>query len=171
MTSRKKHCLILLVAVFTLLLATTIVAAQDVDNQQTIEDTNGLSTPANYDVDKVVQSDSINSNSIKESEADVKNNKTEYQATNIEKTNKTTLKQADDNSDERYSVMVYKNGAGWTGYNHPYTMNDSTLVFSLNGTSRNTTTNEYPFGYSPSIPPGVYKKPVLTEDYQYIHPI
>jgi len=74
MTLNKKHCLILLVVMLVLLLGTSLVSAADTNNTtQVVKDNNQLSTPANYDVDNVVQSDLAN---VK-SDADVKKYQTQ----------------------------------------------------------------------------------------------
>jgi len=100
MTLKKKHCLLLLAVILVLLISITNVSATDTNNTtQVVQDNNKLSTPANYDVDNVVQSDlktlksdadveeiSDTSNTIKNKdiqENTATNNKT------IEKSNKT----------------------------------------------------------------------------------
>ena len=60
MTFNKKHCLVFLVIFVILILGMTMASAtdvKDVNNTQKITDNKVLSTPAKYDVDKLVQSE------------------------------------------------------------------------------------------------------------------
>ncbi len=65
MTMKNKYCLLFLVTILVLLLGVGMVSATDTGNSsQAIKDINKLSTPANYDVDKMVQSDTTTVSSI-----------------------------------------------------------------------------------------------------------
>ncbi|MBR3213855.1 MAG: hypothetical protein IKF79_04980 [Methanosphaera sp.] len=87
MTTNIKHCLLLLSVVFILLLGTAFVSATDTNNNtQVIKDNNVLSTPSNYDVDNVVQSDLATA----KSDADVEKISNTSENTNTETTNKLT---------------------------------------------------------------------------------
>ena len=86
MTLNKKHCLLFL-AMVIILLGMTIVSAtevQDLNHTQEKTDNNKLSTPDNYDVDKVVQS----SASTTSKDAKVENKETKIQ-TNTDNTDNT----------------------------------------------------------------------------------
>jgi hypothetical protein len=91
MTLNKKRCLIFLAVILILLLGVTMTTAATVqkdNNTQANKDNGKLSTPANNDVDKVVQS----SASITSKDAKVKNKNITTQTTNTENTVKTENK-------------------------------------------------------------------------------
>ncbi|MBE6487853.1 MAG: hypothetical protein E7Z86_04000, partial [Methanosphaera stadtmanae] len=103
MTLNKKHCLILLVVMLVLLLGTSLVSAADTNNTtQVVKDNNQLSTPANYDVDNVVQSDLAN---VK-SDADVEKISNTSKNTNTQTTNKQTENQVTTNDNNIKTINI-----------------------------------------------------------------
>ncbi|MEE3419190.1 MAG: hypothetical protein VZQ62_07665, partial [Methanosphaera sp.] len=60
MKFNKKYCLLFLMTVLVLLLGAGMVSASEAGSDvQVVKDNQGLSTPDNYDVDNVVQSDRV----------------------------------------------------------------------------------------------------------------
>ncbi len=96
--------------------------------------------------------------------------KTEENKNLVKVQNANNVKTDDDSSetsDERYTPIIFKDSQKWLMYQRPWLMNDTTWVFSLqNGTSG---VND-PGGSSSSVPPGIYKRITLTDDYEIIHP-
>ncbi|WP_323736121.1 Ig-like domain repeat protein [Methanosphaera sp. ISO3-F5] len=101
MILNKKHCLIFLTIFLVLILGTAVVSAtDDTNNTQGVTDNKELSTPANYDVDNMVQS------SIAETKLDA----------NVEKTTNS------DNEDNNYTKTITKKTQ--TGNTKKVTYND-----------------------------------------------
>ena len=97
MTLKKKHCLLFLAIFVILLLGVTMVSAAEVadaNNTQGVKDNDMLSTPYNYDVDKMVQTDVSTTNS----EAKVNNRQTSDITNNTDTTNEKT--QTTENSEK-----------------------------------------------------------------------
>jgi hypothetical protein len=73
MIFNKKYCLLFLMTVLVLLLGAGMVSASEAGSDvQVVKDNQGLSTPDNYDVDNVVQSDKV----LTKSEANVEKTST-----------------------------------------------------------------------------------------------
>ena len=73
MKFNKKYCLLFLMTVLVLLLGVGMVSASEAGSDvQVVKDNQGLSTPDNYDVDNVVQSDRV----LTKSEANVEKTST-----------------------------------------------------------------------------------------------
>ncbi|WP_323736131.1 Ig-like domain repeat protein [Methanosphaera sp. ISO3-F5] len=92
MTFNKKHCLIFLIITVILTISMTAVSAtnnQDTNNTQEIND-NKLSTPNNYDVDKI-------QNSVDKSNTEANVQKTENNQNNILSENKKIIKNSQTN--------------------------------------------------------------------------
>ena len=92
MTLNKKHCLIFLIITVILTISMTTVSAtnnQDTNNTQEIND-NKLSTPNNYDVDKI-------QNSVDKSNTEANVQKTENNQNNILSENKKIIKNSQTN--------------------------------------------------------------------------
>lgn len=88
--ANKKHCLIFLITVLVLLLGVGMVSATDTNNSLEVKDTSKLSTPANYDVDKVVQSDVTTATSDADVEKITNTSDTTKTTTNTQTTNEDT---------------------------------------------------------------------------------
>jgi len=90
-----------------------------------------------------------------------------------------STKAADDESDERYQVVLSWNSGSWDQtssrpytYKNPWLMNDTTWVYGLAVYSASSSAN--PHGYysasvSSRVPPGIYKRIELTDDYEIIN--
>ena len=84
MKFNKKYCLLFLMTVLVLLLGAGMVSASEAGSDvQVVKDNQGLSTPDNYDVDNVVQSDRV----LTKSEANVEKTSTKDDAQNNSKSN------------------------------------------------------------------------------------
>ena len=94
MKFNKKYCLLFLMTILVLLLGAGMVSASEAgDNLQVIKDNQELSTPDNYDVDKLVQSDKI----YTKSEA------------NVEKTSTKNDNDLDDTRTDTFVNQTYSN--------------------------------------------------------------
>ncbi|MEE1117564.1 Cna B-type domain-containing protein, partial [Methanosphaera sp.] len=81
MKFNKKYCLLFLMTVLVLLLGAGMVSASEAGSDvQVVKDNQGLSTPDNYDVDNVVQSDRV----LTKSEANVEKTSTKDDTNNNE---------------------------------------------------------------------------------------
>ena len=113
---------------------------------------------------------------------DVKSDDTSHQAKNIEKTNESTLKQADDDDSERYRAVLSWNRVNWDPsgtpytYKNPWLMNDSVWAYELGIYSASKYSNPLnPHGYysssylSRNAPAGIYKRTELTDDMEFIN--
>ena len=96
MTLNKKHCLLFLAIFVILIVGMTLASAtqvEDVNKTQEITDINKLSTPNNYDVDKVVQSSASKTSLDANVEKD-------YTSDNTNNTNNTSRKTTKTNNTE-----------------------------------------------------------------------
>jgi len=139
-----------------------------------VSDTNSMSlnedmTPIFKDNAEVSSNDGIDINTKSNNQLQ------ETDKTIVKENLNQNVKTADgEDSDERYSVIVFDEQYQRVIYQKPWLMNDTTWVFSLgagenqgSGANQNLTPA---YQYS-SKPVGIYKRIKLTDDYEIIHPI
>ena len=101
MKFNKKYCLLFLMTVLVLLLGAGMVSASEAGlDVQVVKDNNDLSTPDNYDVDNVVQSDRV----LTKSEANVEKTSTKDDTKNNSKSNIDTFVNTSKTNDNTQTI-------------------------------------------------------------------
>ena len=158
MTFNKKHCLVFLVIFVILILGMTMASAtdvKDVNNTQKITDNKVLSTPAKYDVDKLVQSEANKiSKDADEQTTDTTNNKdkeitkktdttTQKEAQQETATNYDTLKSILTSSTDEELTVTLDEGT-YTG-NGQITVNNAIKTLTIDGNGQTVNGNSMAF--------------------------
>jgi len=101
MKFNKKYCLLFLMTVLVLLLGAGMVSASEAGSDvQVVKDNQGLSTPDNYDVDNVVQSDKV----LTKSEANVEKTSTKDDTKNNNESSIDTFVDTDNTNEDLQTI-------------------------------------------------------------------